>query len=193
LTGDGVDRNDICLFAVDNVPKLRGDVGLDVIVEDLLQSKHVYYTIRHPTLPNLTPLRSGSSVWAGDTIWNIPIPYRPMTDKERIDIEDWVNELKGYPASVPADQKSQEYWWDSLQLLLHFLGKGKTWAKADGEVKLKKQSQAPEVSARYEVYREWDKEAERMGAEAGENVVPRPITRWGPSPEYTSGDHPITY
>ncbi len=48
-----------------------------------------------------------------------------------MDIADWVKELKGYAISVPTGQMSQEYRWDSLQLLLHFLGKGKTWAIAD--------------------------------------------------------------
>jgi hypothetical protein len=157
-------------------------MGLAVIVEDLLQSGYIYHTIRHPML-----LRR---VLPGDKIWNPPLPYRPITDKEGKDVADWLNELKGYPAPAPAEQKSQEYRWDSLQLLLHFLGKGKTWAEADREVKLKKQS---EKNVRREVYDDSNKEAKRRRAEAGESIEPRGIIRWGPSPESTRGDHPTPY
>jgi hypothetical protein len=127
---------------------------------------------------------------AEDTIWNIPLPYRPITDKERIDIADWANELKGDPISAPAEQKTQEYRWDALQLLLYFLGKGKTWAEAEREVKSKKQS---EKGARSDVYHEAEKESKRRRAEAGEGVAQRPIIRWGPSPETTRGDDPMPY
>jgi hypothetical protein len=36
LIGNGVDRNDICLFAIDKIPELIDSAGLVVIVEDLL-------------------------------------------------------------------------------------------------------------------------------------------------------------
>jgi hypothetical protein len=187
LMENSVDRSDICLFAIDNIPESMGDVGLAVIVEDLLQSGHVYHTIRHPISS-----RSDCTVQAEDTLWNIPLPYRPVSGKERMDISDWIDELKGCPISTLAEQKSQVYRWDSLQLLLHYLGKGKMWAKADQEVKLKKCSESEE-SIRSKVYQESGKEAERRRKAAGESGVPKPITRWGPSPESTRGDDPMLY
>lgn len=124
-----------------------------------------------------------------DTIWNIPLPYRPVTDKERVDIADWVKELKGYSISVRTEQKSQEHGWDSLQLLSHFIEKGKTWAVADHEVKLKQSAK----SVRDEVYGESEKEVKRRHAEAGESIEPQPIIRCRPIPETTRGDPPMPY
>ncbi|KAH8599534.1 hypothetical protein B0O99DRAFT_682233 [Bisporella sp. PMI_857] len=171
LVGDNVEKNHVCLFAIGNLPELTDDVGLSVIVEDLLQSGYVYHTIRHPI-----PSSFESYVSAGDTIWNSPLSYWPISDNEKIDIADWVNELKGYPISVAAEKKSLKYRWDNLQLLLHFLGEGKTWAEADQEVKLRKQS--GKIS-RDVVYMESGREAKRRRTEAGEGVEPEPITRRG--------------
>lgn len=81
LINNSVDRNDVCLSAVDNIPELIGDVGFAVIVEDLLQSGYVHHTIRHPI-----PSRFEHMISANGTIWNIPLPYRSITNKERMDI-----------------------------------------------------------------------------------------------------------
>jgi hypothetical protein len=184
LTDRSVDRNDICLFATDNLPELVGNVGLAVIVEDLLQSGFVHHTICHPI-----PSWWERYIEAEDTIWNIPLPYRAVNDKEGIDIADWANELRGDPVSVLAEEKDPRDRWDSLQLLLHYLGKGKTWAKADEEVKVKKQSEFEnEGSVREKVYEKASRKAKRKRSEAGEDVEPGPIIRWGPSPESTRGD-----
>lgn len=178
--GNGEDRNDICLFAIDTIPELTDNMGLAVIVEDLLQSGYVHHTIRHPI---------EFPVDTDDTIWNIPLPYRPVTEKEKMDITDWVKELKGYSISVPTEQKTREDRWDSLQLLLHFLVKGKTWARAEQDVKLKKKSGK---RVRDEVYGNSREEVRRKRAERGEIIIERqPIIRWGPFPETTRGDTPM--
>lgn len=184
LTVDGVDRNDVCLFAMDDVPELIGDVELGVIVEDLLQSGYVHHTIRHPM-----PSKFLTNVLDRDTLWNLPLSYRTMTSKERIDVTDWAHELKGYPTAVLADQKSTEHRWDRLQLLLHWLGNGKTLAEADSQINLKEQSK--ESRERSSVYNELDYEVERRYREGDKNAVQNRITYMAPPAESTREDRPI--
>jgi len=182
LTADGSDRHDICLFAVTDVPEVAGDKELAVIVEDLLQSGHGYHTIRHPI-----PQWLGRSInLRGDTLWNLPLHYRPFTGKERIDVTDWVSELKSLPISESAKKRSPQFRWDGLQMLLHYLGKGKPWAEAVKEIKLKDRSISTHV--RRDVYAQSDKDDKQRRGEAGEMVEPQPIIRWGPLPESTRGD-----
>jgi hypothetical protein len=183
MTADGSDRHDICLFAVTDVPEVAGDKELAVIVEDLLQSGHGYHTIRHP-IPQW--LGHSINLRGGDTLWNLPLHYRPFTGKERIDVTDWVSELKSLPISESAKKRSTEFRWDGLQMLLHYLGKGKPWTEAVREIKLKDRSTSTHV--RRDLYAQSDKDDKRRRGEAGEMVEPQPIIRWGPLPESTRGD-----
>jgi hypothetical protein len=183
LTADGSDRHDICLFAVTDTPEVAGDKELAVIVEDLLQSGHGYHTIRHP-IPQW--LGRNINLHGGDTLWNLPLHYRPFTGKERIDVTDWVSELKSLPISESAKKRSTEFRWDGLQMLLHYLGKGKPWAEAVREIKLKDRSTS--IHVRRDIYAQSDKDDKRRRREAGEMVEPQPITRWGPLPKSTRGD-----
>jgi hypothetical protein len=182
LTADGSDRHEICLFAVSGVPEVAGDKELAVIVEDLLQSGHGHHTIRHP-IPQWFKRENGLS---GDTLWNLPLHYRPFTGKERIDVTDWVSELKSLSISGSTKKRSTEFRWDGLQMLLHYLGKGKPWAEAVREIKLKDRSTSTCVRRKlYEISNEEDKRRRR---ETGEIVEPRRIIRGGPLPESTRGD-----
>ena len=183
LTDDDSDRHDICLFAVADIPLLTGDKELAVIVEDLLQSGYGHHTIRHP-IPQWLD-RSNNLRW-GDTLWNLPLHYRPLTGKELVDTADWVNELKNLPISESTYKKSTEFRWDGLQMLLHYLGKGKPWAEAVREIKLK--DRPTSVCVRGEIYRQSDEEDKQRRREAGEMVEPQPIIRWGPLPKSTRGD-----
>jgi hypothetical protein len=183
LTADGSDRHDICLFAVADIPELAGDKELAVIVEDLLQSGYGHHTICHPIQQWLN---CNMNLRDGDTLWNLPLHYRPFTGKERVDAADWVSELKGLPISESTNKKSTEFRWDGLQMLLHYLGKGKPWAEAVREIKLKDRS--TRIHVRTEIYAQSEKEDTRRRREAGEMVEPRPIIRCGPFPESTRGD-----
>jgi len=183
LTADGSDKHDICLFAVADVPEVAGDKELAVIVEDLLQSGHGYHTIRHP-IPQW--FERDRNLCGGDILWNLPLHYRPFTGKERIDITDWVSELKSLPMSEPAKKWSTAFRWDGLQMLLHYLGKGKPWAEAVREIKLKDRSTS--TCVRRDIYAQSDKDDKRRRGEAGDMVEPQPIIRWGPLPESTRGD-----
>lgn len=112
--------------------------------------------------------------------------YRPFTGKERNDVMDWVSELKGLPISESAKKRDTESGWDGFQLLLHYLGKGKPWAEAVREIKLKYRSKGTRV--KWDVYEQSDKDDQRRRREAGEMVKLKPIIRWGPFPESTRGD-----
>ena len=183
LTTDGSDRHDICLFAVADIPELAGDKELAVIVEDLLQSGYGHHTIRHP-IPRW--LERSTNLCGSDTFWNLPLPYRPFTGKERIDAADWVSELKNLPISESTNKRSPKFRWDGLQMLLHYLRKGKPWAEAVREIKLKDRSTS--VRVRKDIYAQSDKEDKRRRREADEMVERRPIIPWGPFPESTRGD-----
>jgi len=78
LTENTVHRNNVCLYAIDKTPESIGDGELAVM------SGYVHHTIRHPI-----PSMSKYMVCARDIIWNIPLPYRPIAEKERKDISDW--------------------------------------------------------------------------------------------------------
>ncbi|RDL41629.1 uncharacterized protein BP5553_01608 [Venustampulla echinocandica] len=183
LTAGSLDRHDICLFAVSDIPEVVDDKELTVIVEDLLQSGYGYHTIRHP-IPQ--GLGRSFNIWGGEALWNLPLHYRPFTSKERIDATDWVSELKCLPISESTEKWSTEFCWDGLQMLLHYLGKGKPWAEAAREIKLKDRSTS--TCARREIYAQSDKEDKQRRREADEMVEPRPIVRWGPLPASTRGD-----
>ncbi|KAH8805455.1 hypothetical protein F5884DRAFT_799316 [Xylogone sp. PMI_703] len=183
LTADGTDRHDICLFAVTDVTEVADDKELAVIVEDLLQSGHGYHTICHP-IPQWFERSIG--LRGGDTLWNLPLHYRPFTDKERIDVTDWAIELKGLPTSESAEKRSMGFRWDGLQMFLHYLGKGKSLTEAVREIRLKDRSISTRV--RLNVYWQSDRDDKRRREEAGEMVELRPIIRGGPLPESTRGD-----
>jgi hypothetical protein len=187
LTGDNLDRNDICLFAVADIPELADDKELAVIVEDLLQSRYGYHTIRHPSQP-----LNHSFILPRDMLWNLPLRYRPLTGKERTDLKDWVNELKGLPISAPTQKRETEFRWDGLQMLLHYFGNGKTWNEAAKEIRLiDRDGRAGRASnyCRIALQEQSEKDDKRRRKEAGEIEETRYlIGRWGPLLEYTRGD-----
>jgi hypothetical protein len=102
-----------------------------VIVEDLFQSGLLYHTIRNPL-----PFNFQHYVLSDDTLCNLPLPYRPCTDKERQDISDWLGELQGLPVPTQERSSPQEDYWNSPQTLLYFLNEGKAWDMANREVDL---------------------------------------------------------
>ena len=51
-------KHDLCLFAFDHLPEASDNTALATIVQDILQSNHMYHTIRHPIpTDNTTPGR----------------------------------------------------------------------------------------------------------------------------------------
>jgi hypothetical protein len=184
LTGDGSDKHDICLFAVSDLPEVGDDRELAVVVEDLLQSGHGYHTIRPPP----QSLRC-SFIRDGDLLWNLPLHYRPFTGKERTDLKDWISELKGLPVVASAKKRNIEFRWDGLQMLLHYVAKGKTWAEAVREIKLKDREGIHGSYCRYDLHHQSDKDDERRRKETGEVVEPRYLyAGWGIKVISTRGD-----
>lgn len=98
--------------------------ALSVVADDHLQSGYLYHTIRH-TLSrryNLPPL----------VIWNLPVSYRPPTNKQRDDITDWIKELQGQNVvlqpelGLPLHLRFQMSIWEGVQILLLLLDEGQT-------------------------------------------------------------------
>jgi hypothetical protein len=118
-------KHDLCLFAFDIVPDAVDDIALATVVQDILQSNHMYHTIRHP-FPQTLPRLAGRH----DTLWNLPLPYRPITRKLRFDAQNWALELLGEEPAVESSQGEPVDYWNNLQLLLHFLQQGVGWKEA---------------------------------------------------------------
>ena len=118
-------KHDLCLVAFDIVPEAVDDIALATVVQDILQSNHMYHTIRHP-FPQTKPRLAGRH----DTLWNLPLPYRPITRKLRFDAQNWALELLGEEPAVESSQGGPVDYWNNLQLLLHFLKQGLEWNKA---------------------------------------------------------------
>jgi len=147
---------------LDLPPEISGENALPVIVADLFQSGSFYHTIRHPIRTNF----QHEILWR-DQLWNLPTPYRPGTAKQHSDISDWLEELCWSHLSasqmIPRNEKED---WNSLQLLLHFLNKRKSYNQAKLSVEL---TQLQDKS-RQVLYRRLDKDEKEKRVEAGENV-----------------------
>ena len=126
LTNSSLLKHDICLIAFDIAPNIAGDSGLAAVVDELLKDRKIFHTIRHPLPP-----RYAEGLYSFDTIWNLPLPYRPVTKKQRQDIENWSLELqqKSQPTMLKTAGREMDY-WDNLQLLLYFLSRGWTYEGA---------------------------------------------------------------
>ncbi|EPE33464.1 hypothetical protein GLAREA_06477 [Glarea lozoyensis ATCC 20868] len=177
------DKHDICLFGHTGVLEVAGKEALTVMLEDLLRSGYGHHTIRHP----FTPQIEGKLVYKHDTLWNLPLSYRRLTPKEKIDIGDWIHELKNEPLSQPTRYRNIQFRWDGLQMLLHYLKKGDSWAKAVTEIQSKDRSKGYAIRD-YELYKHIDKRNDPILKVAGEIVNLRPLRPLGPFPEYTRGD-----
>lgn len=116
-------KHDLCMFAFDVITGIDDDSALAVVVEDLLQSGKMFNTIRHPLTRKFETYR----VYDRDTIWNLPLSYRPVTKKQRLDVSNWVCELHGQQILEQTEDTPRVDYWNSLQLLLHQLGHGSTW------------------------------------------------------------------
>ncbi|OBT89299.1 hypothetical protein VE02_02609 [Pseudogymnoascus sp. 03VT05] len=125
-------KHDLCLIAFDISPEITDSTSaLAVVVDDLLQKSEIFHTIRHPLPP-----RYANELSSCDTIWNLPLPYRPVTKKQRYDVQSWSLELQGRQPAVwvPNITGRQMDHWDNLQLLLHFMKHGSKWEHARAEV-----------------------------------------------------------
>lgn len=124
-------KHDVCLIAFDIIPEITDSSALAMVVDDLLQNSKIFHTIRHPLPP-----RYANELSSCDTIWNLPLPYRPVTKKQRYDVENWSLELEGQQPAVWVSNRTgrQMDYWDNLQLLLHFLKHGSTWEDSRAKV-----------------------------------------------------------
>lgn len=122
-------RHRICLFVVDNLGwKAQDGVDLALLVEAILKTGMIYHTIRHRLSEDVCPPRA--------ICWNLPLPYRPHTELQYRDIQDWIHELRGQ-SMIP--NRPGRIWmemtpWDHMQMLLHFLRSGYPYVAAEAAV-----------------------------------------------------------
>jgi hypothetical protein len=128
LTAGMATKHDLCLIAFDIIPEITDSSDLAAVVDDLLQGRNIFHTIRHPL-----PLRFANE-YINDTIWNLPLPYRPVTKNQRQDIQNWSLELQGLQIPISNSAERKMNYWDNLQLLLYFLSYGSTYKDSCAKV-----------------------------------------------------------
>jgi hypothetical protein len=162
-----VKRHDICLFVVGIPTFLEEEDALPLVIEDILQSDMIYHTIKHVSLKDPEGTRA--------LVWNLPLPYRPPTDEQHSNIMSWCRELLG--ESIEEEdrgkfRKDNTDLWTHLQMLLHFLRLGSSYAEAS--------LAATEFCLRFplilkEKIEEWEKKGVTWFTEENEDVY-RPVT-----------------
>jgi hypothetical protein len=114
-------KHDLCLMAFDINSEITDSCALSVVVDDLLQGGKIFHTIRHPL-----PLRYANE-YTKDTVWNLPLPYRPVTKNQREDVQNWSLELQGRDVPTSNNAERTMNYWSNLQFLLFFLSYGLTY------------------------------------------------------------------
>jgi hypothetical protein len=174
---------DICLFASKIPPEISDNTALPVVVTDLFQSGSIYHTIQDPV-----EVAFQYRTLRRDQLWNLPSPYRPSTAKQRSDILDWLDELRGLHLGASrgaarnrddgaGGEEDAAEGWNRLQLLLRFLSEGQSYSQANLSVGVA-QAQA---KSREVLYRKLDRDEEmHRRSHDGPN--------WLPSKWSTKGD-----
>lgn len=111
MTSESWDTHDFCLFTFEPLSEIDGNFALGVVVEDLLQNGHIFFTIRHPFL---RAQRFSDRIHTGDTIWNLPQPYRPVTRKQQFECRNWAFELQGQTIPDPPEDAQDMDCWSHL-------------------------------------------------------------------------------
>jgi hypothetical protein len=108
------ERYDICLYIVEEVPGIEEITALPVIIEDLIQSSHIYHTIGQfiTSRPNQFPDY-------GSLVWNLPCTYWPCDTQELADVREWIKELQGKPTK--GFRNDGEDLWERIQTVMAFL------------------------------------------------------------------------
>jgi hypothetical protein len=114
--------HDFCLFAINPLADIQDNKGLAVVIEDLLQSSHgICHTIRYPIPYTFTYKARAKDE---EVFWNLPLPCRPVTKKQRFNCIKWTLERSDMPIEGPAVasiQKTVYDCWEHLQYLMHCL------------------------------------------------------------------------
>jgi hypothetical protein len=159
------DTHDFCLFGFDVMPELSDNLALSVAVEDLLQNGSIFHTIALPLSQRFTK----AVLLEKDMLFNLPQPYRPADPKEHEDCRKWILELQGKanpldsrpPSPDELRRPFQDHYWTNLQLLLHFLNQGSTWADSCAMVQVL-QDEQKDREYLYHLYQCLADEAKRM-------------------------------
>jgi hypothetical protein len=171
LASDGDKRHGICLFVVDNLGwKAQDGVNLALLVEALLKTGMLYHTIRHRLSKDVCPTRA--------ICWNLPLPYRPHTELQYGDVQNWIRELRGQ-SEIPnrlGGVRMKMTAWDHMQMLLYFLRSGYPYVAAESAVAQSGKSSYNELLEHI------DAEGRQKHERAGKSVFPQFID---PLPTYT--------
>lgn len=115
-----------CLFVFDHSELFSGVVHLSSLLTDLVQAGSVYHTIRHPLYPCYEESYMGNDVRYLDSYisWNLPLPYRPITKEEHLDLTTWIAEVDGSLQHTPSHPKTRAI---TIQPIIHCLRAGLTY------------------------------------------------------------------
>ncbi|KAL2812922.1 hypothetical protein BDW59DRAFT_155054 [Aspergillus cavernicola] len=112
-----------CLFVFDPSEIFNREVHLSSLLTDFVQAGSVYHTIRHPLYPSYEDHGRGDDVrnLHSYVSWNLPLPYRPITKEEHLDLMTWITEVDGNLQHTPLYRKTQAI---MIQPILHCLRAG---------------------------------------------------------------------
>ena len=91
-------RHDLCLYVLETLPEIEGAAALIVLLEDLLQARSIYHTIRHRVMSRPGQFSTPNEF---DWMWNLPYTYWPCDAEQLADVREWIRELQGKTSSLP--------------------------------------------------------------------------------------------
>lgn len=117
-------RHDLCVFVLNKSAQITDERKLAAAVKDLFGNKQLYHTIRHP----LSKYVQHEYKFWRDIIWNLPMPYRPATRFQQLDVANWIRALCHDFVSYIRPRSPDH--WSCLQLLLYHLANGESFKMA---------------------------------------------------------------
>src|SRR5439155_16107966 len=117
-------RHDLCLYVLETLPEIEGAAALIVLLEDLLQARSIYHTIRHRVMSRPGQFSTPNGY---DWMWNLPYTYWPCDAEQLADVREWIRELQGKPLHF---RKATRLLWDRMQIVMGYLQGGKTYEEA---------------------------------------------------------------
>jgi hypothetical protein len=94
-TGPGKSPSfDSCVFALGKLHELKDNMGLSIMIDDLIQGDLIYHTIKYDVDESF------------GHYYNLPLPYRSVTSKEKFRLHNWVRELRDQTLLAHTEDKS---------------------------------------------------------------------------------------
>lgn len=123
---------DACAFALNLRTGSESKHDIPLAVQALIHERLVYHTARRSFFSNSS---LGESIISHEEsiIWNLPLPYRPMTESEWFHVLRFTCGLHDH-RSPPRPDNLQNDTWDETQMLLYYLSIGHSFITAKSAI-----------------------------------------------------------